>query len=109
MFRGHFQCIWEKKFKQINFFKSILFDKGQSLTLSKVLCLTNVFDFVFPNNCFLKVLRAFQVTRGHFNYFWEKMSNKVKLCFKALFKVKQGQSNIPVNLTYFKKKSWFKI
>ena len=32
------------------------------------------------------------MSRGHFQWFWE---NKVKLCFKALFKVKQRQSDIP--------------
>ena len=78
--------------------------------MSKVLCLTkekvqlcqkhfvwqmtkfNFFYFVFPNYCFLKVLRAFQVSRGHLQWLWE---NKVKLCFKALFKAKQRQSDIP--------------
>jgi hypothetical protein len=28
--------------------------------------------------------------------FWKTKSNKVKLCFKALFKVKQRQSDIPI-------------
>ena len=67
----------------------------QSKLCPKVLCLTKEkgFNFVFPNYCILKVFRAFQVSRGHFQCFWE---NKVKLCFKALFKVKQRQSDIPI-------------
>ena len=52
----------------------------------------NFVYFVFPNYCFLKVLRAFQVSRGHFQCFWENKVKQSKLC--PLFR-KQRQSDIP--------------
>ena len=52
----------------------------------------------FSKCSFLKVLVVFRVSRGHFQGFWK---NKVKLYFKALFKVKQIQSDIPTLILSF--------
>ena len=63
----------------------------KSSTLSKVLCLTNDKVCLYFQIIVLKVLRAFQVSRDHFQCFWE---NKAKLC--PLFN-KQRQSDISKN------------
>ncbi len=38
------------------------------------------FNFVFQNYCLLKVLRSFQVSRSHFQWFWENKVQQSKLC-----------------------------
>ena len=64
----------------------------KSSTLSKVLCLTNDKVCLYFQIIVLKVLRAFQVSRDHFQCFWE---NKVKQRKLSPLFSKQRQSDIP--------------
>ena len=52
----------------------------------------NFVCFVFPNNCSVNVLRAFQVSKDHFQCFWENKVKQSKIC---PFRRKQRQREIP--------------
>ena len=78
---------------KVYFVKSTLFDKWQRL------------NFVFPNYCFLKVLRAFRVSRGHFQCFRENKIKQSKTFFQSFVQLTDIKDCVFLNasLSKFKK------